>query len=122
MVHPATFVGKPLRHAAGNVPARSNVASDRHTFHLVLTYAKGFRAYFDNRLGMQTQTRSFKITSFTMDPRVFKLLKKTADTHDVAMSGLVNLAIRKLLSERTARQIELMLKREGVRRRRAAAE
>lgn len=66
------------------------------------------------------QERPFKVTSFTMQPKALKLLKKTAQAHDVAMSGLVNLAITKLLTDRSERQIELMLKREGVKRRRSA--
>ena len=65
------------------------------------------------------EARPFRVTSFTMHPRVLKLLKKTADGHNVAMSGLVNLAIERLLEHKSPRQIEMLLKREGVKRRRA---
>ncbi|MDQ2859109.1 MAG: hypothetical protein M3R53_10725 [Candidatus Eremiobacteraeota bacterium] len=48
------------------------------------------------------------------------MLKKTASSHNVAMSGLVNLAIRKLLDDKSPRQIEMLLKREDVKRRRSS--
>jgi hypothetical protein len=52
-----------------------------------------------------------------MQPKVFKTLKSAAESHDVPMSGLVNLAVSKLLDDKSPRQIELLLKREGVGRR-----
>jgi hypothetical protein len=67
-------------------------------------------------MAMQTRAR-FKVTSFTMQPKVFKTLKAAAESHDVPMSGLVNLAVSKLLDDKSPRQIELLLKREGVGRR-----
>ncbi len=66
------------------------------------------------------QKRSFSVTSFTIDPKAKRILKRTAKAHNVAMSGLVSLAIVKLLEDRTPRQIEMLLKREGVQRRREA--
>jgi hypothetical protein len=66
---------------------------------------------------MQTRAK-VKVTSFTIRPAVFKTLKAAAEEHDVPMSGLVNLAVSKLLDGKTDRQIAALLKREGVSRRR----
>jgi hypothetical protein len=63
------------------------------------------------------QTPKFKVTSFTIQPKVFKTLKSVAEEHDVPMSSLVNLAVSKLLDDKTEKQIESVLKREGVGRR-----
>jgi len=62
---------------------------------------------------MQSRAK-VKVTSFTMRPAVFKVLKAAAEAHDVPMSGLVNLAVGKLLDGKSERQIAALLKREGV--------
>ena len=65
-------------------------------------------------------TKPYQTTSFVMNQRVLRMLKKTASSHNVAMSGLVNLAIKKLLDDKSPRQIEMLLKREDVKRRRSS--
>jgi len=67
---------------------------------------------------MQTKaSKATKVTSFGMKLKTYKTLKAAAERHDVPMSGLVSLAVDKLLGDRSERQVEMLLKREQVGRR-----
>jgi hypothetical protein len=52
-----------------------------------------------------------------MKLKTYKMLKAAAERHDVPMSGLVSLAVDKLLGDKSDRQVELLLKREDIGRR-----
>lgn len=67
---------------------------------------------------LSTQTRNYRVVAITMDESILTLTKQAALENDASVSGLVNLALERLLKGKKSESVARFLQRSGLGKRR----